>query len=463
MKILITVLLWLLKPLQNIQGSVPLPQGPSLRDLYGKKDALKKKMTALWERQSEWSKEDRQSYNECAEQAETLAQDIKNRALFEEQFKADRARKPETRELDALNRKASVLNILLREVSRERPEVKIDPGPIDEVSQERIKKYPQCSDLGGTPVRMSDFAIKKERATITTAENSGGALVEETITGEIVPNLYEQSWTGRVGVEFIENWRGDFLMPAEDAKPASGFVAEGADLPESSITFKNAIKLSPLRVGTTQPFTMRELLQDKTQQLENRINMALQAEWAKKVDGDFMSADGNPATEPKGILEVTGIQSKDASDDANEGAPLTFALIKDCQTLLEDNNQTEPGTWIINAKVAGASRKILRNNVAGALYIMTMSGGMEMFGDMRKVVTNLMPSNKAKGTSTADLSYAALVIPSSIVVVHWAMPTLSIDRSIGFKSDTIHAKISGLCNIGLRRAKDVVVLKNLTT
>ena len=67
---------------------------------------------------------------------------------------------------------------------------------------------------------------------------SGADLVEETIYPTIVPNLYAKAWGGRAGCDFIENWRGDFVLPAEDTEPASGFIAETADYPESSIDYK---------------------------------------------------------------------------------------------------------------------------------------------------------------------------------------------------------------------------------
>ena len=51
-----------------------------------------------------------------------------------------------------------------------------------------------------------------------------------------------------------------------------------------------------------------------------------------------MNADGNPDTEPKGLLEIAGIQELDSGSTA-AGDALTFDKIKEAQTLLEANNQ----------------------------------------------------------------------------------------------------------------------------
>lgn len=428
----------------------------SLRDLYQAKKTLKDKMSGLWAEKSkaDWTKEQRANYEQYAEKCERLEKDIKLRIDYENTFKAEKS--SEQKELDGLKKKSSILSIIKRQLMTQYPQIKIDSGPIDELARERSKKFPDTETLGGSPVAMDDFALKK-RANVSTADGSAGDLVQETVFPQIVPQLYEKTWSGRIGATFIERARGDFVLPAEDTKPASGFIAEGADYPESSIDFKKAITLKPLKVGALQPFTLQALMQDETMQMQNSINNALLTEWAKKVDDDFLNADANPATEPRGILEIANIQKKDSSSANDSGGDLTFSLIKESETLLEENNQEMPGTWLINAKTAGIARKTLRNNVAGALYI--MSGGM--FGDMKALVSNLVSSTREKGSSGAVLSDAVLVVPSSVVVVHWAMPTIKVDYSLGFKGDIVWVKVSGYCNIGLKRPKDVVLLENL--
>ena len=82
--------------------------------------------------------------------------------------------------------------------------------------------------------------------------------------------------------------------------------------------------------------------------------------------------------------------------------------------------------------------------------------------DRKFVQTNVVSAKLTKG-SASDLSGAVLLVPSSVVIVQWAMPTVAIDRSLGFKSDIVWTKISGYVNIGLKRPKDIVYLKNIKT
>ena len=429
-----------------------------LRTMLQKKENLRGLMATLWEKREqgkEWSKAEREAYDKHSADVKQLNLDIKERAEYTEAFQQSLSK--EDKSFQKLEKRASIFNILKRELFEATKDgrFKVDDGPIREVIQERSKTLDsQFIKPGETPVPLNAF---ETRATIDTSAGSGADLKEETIYPEIVPNLYSKAWAGRAGCDFVENWRGDFILPAEDTEPASGFIAETGEYPESSIDYKQAIILRPLKVGALQPFSLQSFMQDETRQLQNSINSQLMKEWAKKVDDDFLNADGSPATEPKGILGITGIQTLDAGSGAN-GDALTFAKCIEAEGKLTENNQDMPPIWVINAQTVTHARSTLRNNVAGSLYI----GSTSRLADRKFVQTNVVSAKLSKGSAT-DLSGAVLLVPSSVVVVQWAMPTVAIDRSLGFKSDIVWTKISGYVNIGLKRPKDVVYLKNIKT
>ena len=433
-----------------------------LRTLIQKKEKLRGQMSDLWKKREEgktWSKEEMQIYDKFSEEVKSLDADRKLRSEYMEAFQKDLP--TADKDFQKLEKRASIFNIIKRDLHEATGDsrFKIDAGPIREVIAERSKNLDsQFVRPGETPIPLNEFGKGMEkRATVTTTTGSGGDLVEETIYPSIVPNLYAKAWAGRAGCDFIENWRGDFVLPAEDTQPASGFIAETAEYPESSIDYKAAITLKPLKVGALQPFSLQSFFQDETRQLQNSINSQLMKEWAKKVDDDFLNADGSPATEPKGILQIAGIQELDAGGSA-DGDPISFAKCIEAEGKLTENNQDMPPVWIINSKTVTHARSTLRNNVAGAMYI----GTTRRLADRKFVQTNIVDDSITKGSSS-DLSGAVLLVPSSVVIVQWAMPTVAIDRSLGFKSDIVFTKISGYCNIGLKRAKDVVYLKNIKT
>ena len=430
-----------------------------LRSLILKKEKIRSQMAELWklkESGKDWTKEQRADYDKHNEQIKKLDDDIKLRSDYVENFQNELPKADKN--FQDLEKRASFYNLIKRELydSLKDSRFKIDDGPIKEVIAERSKKIDsQFIKPGEVPFKL--YPDLKKRATLSTATGSGENLVEDTIYPSIVPNLFSKAWAGRIGATFIENWRGNFLLPAEDTKPASGFIAETSDYPESSIDYKEAVNLKPLKVGALQPFSLQSFMQDETRQLQSSINNQLMREFAQKVDDDFLNADGNPTTEPKGILNITGILELDTAE-ANGGA-LTFEKMIEAEGLLTQADQDMPPTWLINAKTLTHGRSTLRNSVAGAKYIATP----QQIADRRFVMSNVVKSNLTKGSSGAVLSQALLIVPQSIVVVQWSMPVVSIDRSIGFKSDTVWTKISAYVNIGLKRATDVVNFKNIKT
>lgn len=431
-----------------------------IRTFLQNKEIIRKEMNKLWDKRKdvEWNKAERESYDKHSENLKKLNRDIKERSEYLEAFQEKN--KNEKQEYSGLEKRASIFHLIKREIYREKNDnrYKVDSGPIDEVIQERSRKIDdQYIPSGFFPVPLNEFGKGLEtRATITTAAGAGADLKEETIFPEIVPNLYSKSWTGRAGITFVENWRGDFLLPAEDTKPASGFVAETADYAESSIDYKEAVSLSPLKVGALQPFSLQSFMQDETRQLQASISSQLMKEWARMVDMDFLYGTGTN-NRPKGIATLAEIQTLATGAGAN-GDALTFGKCIDAEGLLKDKDQDMPPLWLVNSKTVTHARQTLRNNVAGSLYI----GTTRRLADRRFIETNIVKADLSKGTST-KLSAAHLIIPSSVVVVSWAMPSIAIDRSIGFKSDTVWTKVSGYVNIGLKRQEDFVYLKDIKT
>ena len=433
-----------------------------IRSFIQQKATVKDVMASLWQKREsgeQWSSDERKTYDKNAERLKELDRDIKERSEYLESVQKEHT--PEKTELARLEKRASLFNILkadLFEATNKDSRFKIDPGPLNEIKQERTKIVPpEHLETGAFPIPLDEFGRgMQKRATVSTAAGSGQDLREETIFPEIVPNLYSKSWTGRAGVTFIEGWRGDFLLPAEDTKPASGFVAETAEYAESSIDYKNAISLSALKVGALQPFSLQSFMQDETRQLQNSISSQLMKEWARMVDMDFLYGNG-ANNRPNGIATLAGIQNLETGKGAN-GDPLTFGKCIDAEGLFKNKDQDLPPLWLINSNTVTHARQTLRNNVAGSLYI----GTTQRLADRRFIETNIVKADLTKGTSTM-LSAAHLIIPSSVVVVSWAMPSIAIDRSIGFKSDTVWTKVSGYVNIGLKRQEDFVYLKNIKT
>lgn len=423
-----------------------------IRELTLKRDKLKTRMQELWDSKEKkpWSKEQRADYDKLNTEQKSLSADIKLRSEFAEDFAANLPKEDKKgRELSSY---ASPFNILKREIRTAYGEngIKVDSGKLDEALQERERNRSIPLKTGERPFQL------ETRATISTAASSAQDLVQETIYPGLIKNLYEKTWLSRVGANVIQ-WRGDFVMPSEDTKPTGAWKAETSEYDEASIDYKAGFTLQPKKLGFLQPFSLQSFIQDQNKQMMNSINSQLMKAWAVIVDTSFLYDDGS-GQKPKGLLELTGVQELD-TDGAN-GASLDYGKCLEAEALLLNADQDMAPSWIVNTKTITKARGTLRTNTSGASWLATKN----KLADTKTVVTNILKSNLTKGSAAAKLSEAVLVIGSSCYVIHWDDPTISLDRSLGFKSDTIWAKISGYCNFGFARpAVDVVRVKNLLT
>ena len=191
-----------LKLLASQAGEITLPV------LNRQRRDNKAKMTALFKNKDKWSPEDRKQYDDLLEKSKIIEADIIRREEYEKQIKADLSRKPEHRELAFLNRKANIVNMIKSQAPKNWG-LKIDDGPIKEAIQERHAQFPEIKAEGGMPILNEDLIGKgKKRTAITTADDSGGALVTEDIQREIIDPLYEKTWSGRIGARFYRNLQG---------------------------------------------------------------------------------------------------------------------------------------------------------------------------------------------------------------------------------------------------------------
>ena len=436
-----------------------------IRTLLLEKDKIRQTMTDLWKQREggkSWTDDQKKTYDSLSERAKALDKDIKLRAEYE---KTMEDQKPiADKKFDQFEKRASIVNLLKRAVFEQTKsselEKSFDKGAIDEIVQERNNRYPEFAKPGAMYLRSKDLMTPmKKRADLTTASNSGGDLIQPSLYDSIVPNLFEQSWTGRAGVKMVSGWKGKFLLPKEKDKPASAFVSEASSYPESSMTYDNALELSPLKCGTIQKVTLQELLQEEHDLLEGSILSQLLKDFAQKTDDLFLTGNG-VAPNPKGVFSYTGIQSKELGVDGNNGGELTFDDCKDIQTLIEETDQTLPPVWVINSKTAGYGRKKLRSSTANSRYLIE-SG---MLADMRMIISNILKSNLQKGTSTANLSEALCFIPSSFIMVQWAEPQISMDtKGDNFEKDLVSFKVSSYLNAGVAREKDFVRVRHIDT
>lgn len=241
-------------------------------------------------------------------------------------------------------------------------------GALAEFQQEAKRRGIEARS-GGILVPTSIF---EKRATQTTA--SSAAIVPDDFRADQFIGLLRNSLIVKsLGARVLTGLRGDTVLPKQTGASTAYWIAEGDGLTESNTTY-GSVKLEPKHVGALTALS-RQLIQQSNPAIEQLVRDDFSAVVSLAVDKALLHGTA-VAKQPVGILNVSGIQTGNL-------ATLTWANVVAFLEKLGLENIT-PNAIVTHAKVATKLQTTLKDDVAGAAYLM-QSGRM---ADLPVSVTN---------------------------------------------------------------------------
>ena len=357
-------------------------------------------------------------YNSLKSEAEKLDQRAKIAAEKLEYKRAGLDTSPEGREFSSLLNRFSLRSLIKDIAFRQTGNTafKADAEAEHEVCAELEKDAP-IPAAGPGFFRIPEKALATHKRTdITSAADSGGALISDLVKPELyTEGLYQETWIGQVGCLMLNSLQSKITLPGLDDAPTFGWSDGNSAFSEQAMTFQKVLELSPRFAGCLQPLSLSILVQNQNDSLESLVRGELLRSFQSGVEKDLLAGMGT-STRPTGILEISGtteIESQTTSN-TNGAKPSLSTFMRAERKLFEKNQFSEP-VWIINSDLETYAKSTLRwGSTVGSMPL--LDGGRLV--DRRYVRTNSVPNDRTKGTGTG-LSEAALVIPSSIVCARW--------------------------------------------
>ena len=445
----------------------------SLRALYLDKDELRKKMQALWTKRdkgSDWTKEDRNTYEELRGKAEKLESDIKLRTEFVETFKSEVGK--DDRDFAKSTRQASLYNIIRSLIFKQTnsAEYRDDFGRVNEVMTEHHNrvggKYVRD---GFTSVPESALAVPPAPATqkrtdiLSSGATGGDSLISEIVRPDLyTEGLYEKTWMQRAGVPILSGLEGDLKIPKVDTKPSFSWIAENTNFAEQDLSFDD-VTLSPLYAGAIQVFSLGVFLRSAGSSVMRFVQAELMRAFQSGLEKSFIQDDGT-ANKPKGLYSLVQATSEvsalGSAPDANTGGPLTYAKALETEAKITSTNQDMPLTWLVSDAVRLKALQVLKFAVNGASQL--FMPGSNMLADRPAVVTNSIQDNIARGTGTT--SKIVLFQPQSLVLGRWLggiQLQVNTQGAEFWKAGKTAVRVIDVCNMVSRRDSDIAVLKEI--
>ena len=314
-----------------------------------------------------------------------------------------------------------------------------------EMHQEADKEFRESnigSSLQGVGIPSIVFRSMTATGETSTAGDQGGNWIPTEKQGLMLA-LRPRLVMAQLGAQFISGLSGNIDFPKGGAV-TGGWKAETADANDGTPT-TSVVSMNPNRLPVILKYS-RQLMLQSSPDVERFLLDDLFRYIAEAVDQGAINGRGTATHfEPLGVLSTSGIGSVPIGTDG--GAP-TWAHITALETKVAENNgDVGSMAYLTNAKVRGKLKNTLK---ASGVFGFVWEGGSEPLNGYPAAVTNLVPSDLAKGGGS-DLSAILFGNFNDMVIGNWGGMDIVIDPYT--------AKKAGQIEIGANTYWDAKVLR----
>ena len=210
-----------------------------------------------------------------------------------------------------------------------------------EASEAAAKHY-------GRSLAPNAFTVPNDvmRRDMTAGTNSAGGYTVQTTVGPLIEMLRNKMVTSAAGVQIMSGLVGNVALPKQTAAGTAYWLAENANITESSQTLAQ-ISMTPHRLGAFTDIS-KQLIAQSSLDVEGFVRNDLATILALAIDKAVLEGSGSSG-QPTGILSTTGVGSVTFG-----GAP-TWAKVVEFETDVATAN-ADIGTmnYVTTAAVRGA-------------------------------------------------------------------------------------------------------------
>lgn len=268
-----------------------------------------------------------------------------------------------------------------------------------------------------------------------------GNLVPSYLRGDLYTDALRNAMVmGKLGVTYLSGLSANLDLPRKSVAGTLGMLTE---IGSASETNPNIVKatLSPKRIGAYTQVSKQALIQ-AAMSLENLIRDDLVTGAAVLLESQCINGAGTGA-EIKGLRNVTGIGT--VVGGTNGLAP-AWSHFVDLESACANAN-AEPDRvsgYLLNTKMRG---KLKQTQFATNLPFIWQNGDQPVNG-YRAAITNNVPSNLTKGTSTTICSAA-------LFSSDWSMTTIGLFGAPDITVDPYSLAATGQVQITLNQFADM--------
>lgn len=351
--------------------------------------------------------------------------------------------KPEGRE-ERTTEKPFSLNKAIRSM--------VEGTPLEGAEKEARERGQAAARAAGIGVAPSAFTLPlfEQRADGQTVTQDSGAYGANTVATELrgpIDYLRPMPIVEKLGAVFLTGLQGNVEFPKNNGGVVATWEGE-VDEVANTKTAWGKITMAPRRLAVSVLISLQNLAQSSFD-----MEVYTMSEIRKAIENEI---DKDALVGTKGVLNTSGTNS--VAIGTNGGA-LTFGKAIDMETeVYVDNANGARMNYVSNSKVRGrAKQTVLEAGQASYLLQNNEINGYPF------EMSNHIPSDLTKGTSTGVCSAVLFGDFSKLVVGQWGFMDLSVDDKSRKKEGYIEITANVYLDVAVLEPKSFTVCKDVTT
>lgn len=335
-------------------------------------------------------------------------------------------------------------------------------NPTDANAQRAAAFERECSDAAaqklGKQARgfLVPFDVQARDLVAGTPTAGGNVVATDLLAGSFIDLLRNAMVIDSLGTRMMTGLVGNIAIPKLTGAATAYWVAENSAPTESQQTI-GQVTMSPKTVGAFTDISRRLLLQSSLS-VEQMVQQDLATVLGLAIQQAAISGTG-ASNQPTGILSTGSIG--DVAGGTNGLAP-TWAHMVALETAIATAN-ADVGTlaYLTNAKVRGKLKGTEKFS-AGTGAPVWADGNTPLNG-YRAAVTNAVPSNLTKGTSSGVCSAIIFGNFADLMIGMWGGLDLTVDPYSGSTAGTVRVVALQDVDVAVRNAESFAAMKDALT
>lgn len=301
----------------------------------------------------------------------------------------------------------------------------------------------------------------QQRDLVVGTTTAGGHLVStDLLASSFIDLLRNRMSVMRAGAQMLTGLQGNIAIPRMTGAATAYWVTEGNAPTESQQAF-DQVTMSPKTVGAFTDLSRKLLLQSSVD-VEGLVRRDLATVLGLEIDRVALNGSGS-APQPRGVLQTTRIGA--VVGGANGLAPTWAHIVELWSDVAAANADFGTTGFVTNSKVIG---KLMTTEKATGTAQFVCPGfpdasGVTSIAGARAVVSNQVPSNLTKGTSSGVCSAIAFGNWADLIIGMWGVLDLMVDPYSNSTSGTVRVVALQDVDVAVRHAESFSAMLDALT